>query len=87
MPVIFLAASDIRNATLAATSSTSTRRFSALRDAILNLSGVKLSTTADFIMDPATRQAKREVCLLKMDGDKFTFVKYLPYPSYVPTPL
>ena len=28
-----------------------------------------------------TRQAKREVCLLKMDGDKFTFVKYLPYPS------
>jgi branched-chain amino acid transport system substrate-binding protein len=58
-----------------------------LRDAIANLSGVKLSTTDDFIMDPTTRQAKREVCLLKMDGDEFTFVKYLPYPSYVPTPL
>jgi len=59
----------------------------ALRDAIANLSGVQLSTTDDFIMDPTTRQAKREVCLLKMDGDQFTFVKYLPYPSYVPTPL
>ena len=59
----------------------------ALRDAIANLSGVKLSTTEDFVMDPTTRQAKREVCLLKMDGDKFTFVKYLPYPSYVPAPL
>lgn len=59
----------------------------ALRDAIANLSGVKLSTTDDFIMDPATRQAKREVCLLKMDGNKFTFVKYLPYPDYVPKPL
>ena len=59
----------------------------ALRDAIANLSGIKLSTTDDFIMDPATRQAKREVCLLKMDGDTFTFVKYLPYPTYVPAPL
>ena len=58
-----------------------------LRDAIANLSGVKLSTTDDFVMDPTTRQAKREVCLLKMDGNKFTFVKYLPYPSYVPAPL
>ena len=38
-------------------------------------------------MDPTTRQAKREVCLLKMDGDKFTFVKYLPYPYFVPAPL
>jgi hypothetical protein len=58
-----------------------------LRDAIANLSGVQLSTTDDFIMDPTTRQAKREVCLLKMVGDEFTFVKYLPYPEYVPTPL
>jgi branched-chain amino acid transport system substrate-binding protein len=59
----------------------------ALRDAIANLSGVQLSTTDNFVMDPVTRQAKREVCLLKMDGDAFTFVKYLPYPDYVPTPL
>ena len=59
----------------------------ALRDAIANLSGVQLSTTDDFVMDPTTRQAKREVCLLKMDGNKFTFVKYLPYPAYVPEPL
>jgi branched-chain amino acid transport system substrate-binding protein len=58
----------------------------ALRDAIANLSGVKLATTDNFAMDPTTRQAKREVCLLKLVGDKFTFVKYLPYPSYVPAP-
>ncbi len=59
----------------------------ALRDAIANLSGVQLSTTDDFIMNPTTRQAKREVCLLKMDGNEFTFVKYLPYPAFVPEPL
>jgi branched-chain amino acid transport system substrate-binding protein len=58
----------------------------ALRDAIANLSGVKLATTDNFVMDPTTRQAKREVCLLKLAGDKFTFVKYLPYPDYVPKP-
>jgi branched-chain amino acid transport system substrate-binding protein len=59
----------------------------ALRDAIANLSGVKLSTTDNFVMDPTTRQAKREVCLLKLVGAKFTFVKYLPYPAFVPKPL
>ncbi len=59
----------------------------ALRDAIANLSGVQLATTDDFVMDPTTRQAKREVALLKMDGDQFTFVKNLPYPDFVPAPL
>ena len=58
----------------------------ALRDAIANLSGVKLATTDDFNMDSVTRQAKRNITLLKMDGTTFTFVKYLPYPSYVPKP-
>lgn len=58
----------------------------ALRDAIKNLSGVQLATTDDFVMDPATRQAKREVCLLKMEGNEFTFVKYLPFPDFVPEP-
>jgi len=58
----------------------------ALRDAIANLSGVKLATTDNFVMDPVTRQAKREITLLRMDGDKFTYVKQLPYPDYVPEP-
>lgn len=58
----------------------------ALRDALANLSGVKLSTGDNFVMDPTTRQAKREIALLKMDGDVFTYVKQLPYPDYVPAP-
>lgn len=58
----------------------------ALRDAIANLSGVKVATTDNWAMDPVTRQAKREITLLKMDGDKFTYVKQLPYPDYVPKP-
>lgn len=58
----------------------------ALRDAIANISGVKVATTDDFSMDPVTRQAKREITLLKMVGDEFTYVKALPYPDYVPEP-
>jgi len=58
----------------------------ALRDAIANISGVPVATTDDFTMDPVTRQAKREVTLLKMVGDEFTYVKQLPYPDYVPEP-
>jgi len=58
----------------------------ALRDAIANLSGVPVATTDNFAMDPVTRQAKREVTLLKMVGDQFTYVKQLPYPDYVPEP-
>jgi branched-chain amino acid transport system substrate-binding protein len=58
----------------------------ALRDAIANLSGVPVATTDSFTMDPATRQAQREVTLLKMVGDEFTYVKQLPYPDYVPEP-
>jgi branched-chain amino acid transport system substrate-binding protein len=59
----------------------------ALRDALANLSGVRLSTTDDYVMDPQTRRAQREVCLLKMKGDVFTFVASLPFPQYVPAPL
>jgi branched-chain amino acid transport system substrate-binding protein len=59
----------------------------ALRDALASLSGVKLSTTNDYVMDPQTRRARREVCLLKMKGDVFTFVQSLPFPQYVPAPL
>jgi branched-chain amino acid transport system substrate-binding protein len=59
----------------------------ALRDALADLSGVKLSTTDDYVMDPNSRRAEREVCLLKMDGDAFTYVQYLPFPQYVPAPL
>jgi branched-chain amino acid transport system substrate-binding protein len=59
----------------------------ALRDAISTLSGVKLSTTDNFVMDPKTRRAEREVALLKIVDGKFTLVKYLPYPAYVPAPI
>jgi branched-chain amino acid transport system substrate-binding protein len=60
----------------------------ALRDAIANLSNVTgLTTTESWTMDPETRQAKRDVTLLRMDGDVFTFEKMLPFPEYVPDPL
>jgi branched-chain amino acid transport system substrate-binding protein len=58
----------------------------ALRDAIANISGVEVATTDDFTMDPTTRQGKREIALLRMEGDEFTYVKQLPYPDYVPEP-
>ncbi len=58
----------------------------ALRDAIAELSGVEVATTDNFVMDPVTRQAKREITLIKMEGDVFTYVQQLPYPDYVPEP-
>lgn len=59
----------------------------ALRDALADLSGVQLATTDNYVMDPESRRAQREVCLLEMKGDEFTFVQYLPFPQYVPAPL
>lgn len=59
----------------------------ALRDALSELSGVKLATTDDYVMDTSSRRAEREVALLEMKGDEFTFVDYLPFPQYVPPPL
>jgi branched-chain amino acid transport system substrate-binding protein len=58
----------------------------ALRDAIASLSGVPVATTDSFTMNPETRQAEREVTLLKMERDEFTYVMQLPYPDYVPEP-
>ncbi len=59
----------------------------ALRDALAELSGVKIATTDNYVMDADSRRAEREVALLKMDGDLFTFVQQLPFPQYVPAPL
>lgn len=59
----------------------------ALRDALADLSGIKLSTTDNYVMDPTSRRAEREVALIKMDGDVFTYVQQLPFPQYVPAPL
>jgi branched-chain amino acid transport system substrate-binding protein len=78
---------DIVQVLKAALEKTGGKGGKALRDAIANLSGVELSTTDNFVMDPQTRRAEREVCLLQMKGDEFTFVKYLPFPQYVPAPL
>lgn len=58
----------------------------ALRDAIASLSGIPVATTDSFTMNPDTRQAEREVALLRMEGDQFTFVKKLPFPDFVPEP-
>jgi len=59
----------------------------ALRDALSELSGIKIATTDDYVMDPNSRRAEREIALLEMKGDEFTFVQYLPFPQYVPAPL
>jgi ABC-type branched-subunit amino acid transport system substrate-binding protein len=59
----------------------------ALRDALAELSGVKIATTDNYVMDANSRRAEREVALLEMDGDLFTFVQQLPFPQYVPAPL
>jgi branched-chain amino acid transport system substrate-binding protein len=59
----------------------------ALRDALANVSGVQILTTDSFTMDPATRNGNAQAVLVKMDGAKFTFVKQLPLPEYVPPPL
>jgi branched-chain amino acid transport system substrate-binding protein len=82
--IIYANGYDIIYILKAALETTGGKGGAALRDAIDHLSGIKLATTDNFVMDPTTRQAKRTVGLLKMVGDKFTFVKYLPYPDYVP---
>ena len=55
-----------------------------LRDTIANLSGVRLTTTDNFVMDPETRRAERGTTMVRIADGKFTFVKNLPYPSWVP---
>jgi branched-chain amino acid transport system substrate-binding protein len=84
--IIYANGYDIIYILKAALEKTGGQGGAALRDAIANLSGVKLATTDNFVMDPTTRQAKRSVGLLKMVGNKFTFTKYLPFPDYVPAP-
>lgn len=85
--VIVANGADIIYVVKAALEQTGGEGGEALRDAIANLSGVQVANTDNFSMNPETHQAKREITLLKMDGDTFTYVKQLPYPDYVPVPL
>jgi len=78
---------DIVQIVKAALEQTDGKSGQALRDAIAGLAGVELATTDDFVMDPTSRRAQRQVCLLRMDGERFTFVENLPFPQYVPPPL
>jgi len=78
---------DIVQIVKAALERTDGKSGQALRDAIAGLAGIELATTDDFVMDPTSRRARREVCLLRMVGDEFTFLEYLPFPQYVPPPL
>lgn len=84
--IVFAEGYDIIYILKAALEQTGGEAGQALRDAIANLSGVQLSTADDFAMNPETRQAKRELILLRMDGAEFTTVQPLPFPEYVPEP-